>query len=64
MRLVYGNCVTEIVDAIRIGTKLIFKLYNDERYSTDDYCNENAARCALDDLAKNGYIKVDALNFE
>lgn len=62
MRIIFGDCVTEISDAFRVKKQLIFRDYNDKYYHTDDYRFENHAQCALSDLAVNGYIRVENLH--
>ena len=63
MRVIYKHNVFEVKDAWVSGKHLVFKDLDNVRHHTKDYFAENIALCALNDLAVNGYIRVDAWEY-
>lgn len=64
MRVMFGNYVVAINEAICYGKQLVFKTCNGDYYHTDDYYHENIAVAVLNDLLTNGYIRVDILHLK
>lgn len=59
MRIICGDCVVAIQYAKCEGKHLVFIASGGMRFRTDDYFSENIAYCKLNDLAVNGYIRLD-----
>lgn len=62
MRILCGDNVIAINEAMRDGKQLIFKAYDGVLFYAYDYRHENIALSALCDLAVNGYIRVTKLH--
>jgi hypothetical protein len=61
MRVICEHYAMEIKYAECVGKYLVLTSYDGKFYHTDEYYAENIARCALNDLVVNGWIRVTAL---
>ena len=61
MRVICEHYAIEFKYAEWVDRHLLLEDFDGKLYITDEYYGENIARCALNDLVVNGYIRVKAL---